>query len=71
MATMQAVRHHTRDEVEGYIREALAIVTNDYMPDDLQGIAFSKAIELLSGKLFIEDRTAPAAFDVERMLGKR
>lgn len=68
---MQALRHHTEPEVKEYVEGALRIVNEVELDDDLRGIAFSKAIELLSGKLFIQDQASGVPMDLERMLGKR
>lgn len=70
MATLEAVRHHTEAEVKGYVEGALRIVGEVELDDELRGIAFAKAIELLSGKVFIQGQEVPASLDLGRMLGK-
>lgn len=68
---MQALRHHSEAEVKEYVEGALRIVGEVELDAELRGIAFSKAIELLSGKLFVQDQAGAVPMDLERMLGKR
>lgn len=43
-------RHHTVAEVEGYFDEALRIVGELEVDDELRAIAFAKAVDLLAAK---------------------
>lgn len=42
--------HNTREQVRDYLREALAVVDERDVPDDLRAAAFGKAVDLLSAK---------------------
>jgi hypothetical protein len=47
---MQRVFHHTREAVEKYLSDALAIVNALDPPEELRPLAFEKAIDLLSAQ---------------------
>lgn len=51
---------HSTEDVERYVREALALVTNDYFPDDLREAAFSKAVDLLAQKQVTFEQVSPS-----------
>lgn len=42
--------HHERDQIVGYLRDALAIVAELELEDDLKVPAFLKAVDLLAAK---------------------
>jgi uncharacterized protein (UPF0147 family) len=41
---------HSREQVQGYVEVALAIMEDAVVPDDLREAAFGKAVELLAQK---------------------
>ena len=41
---------HSRDEIVGYLRDAVEIVDEADVPPGLAEIAYSQAVELLAGK---------------------
>jgi hypothetical protein len=45
--------HNTPEQVRDYLLEALTIVAEIDPPDDLRGLAFSKAVDLVSAKQVI------------------
>lgn len=42
--------HNTPEQARGYLIEALAIVEELDVPDDLRSVAFVKAVDLVSAK---------------------
>lgn len=52
--------HNTPEQVRDYLRQALAIVDELDVPDDLRGLAFNRAVELVSGKQVVLQQLAPA-----------
>lgn len=48
--------HHTRDQIVGYLRDAVAIVDEADLPPDLTEAAFTETIKLLASKqIFMEE----------------
>jgi hypothetical protein len=45
--------NNTHEQVERYIQDAALILAALELPDDLRGIAFAKAVDLLSGKQIV------------------
>ena len=48
--------HHTSEQVRGYLADALAIVTELDLDDDLRALAFAKAVELLAAKQIVMEQ---------------
>jgi hypothetical protein len=42
--------HNTPEQIEGYLRIGLEVVERVNPPDELRGIAFTKAVDLASNK---------------------
>lgn len=55
----QEIPHNTREQVAGYLDEALAIVRELEVDDDLRAIAFTKAVDLISAKQLIVEQVVP------------
>lgn len=51
--------HHSPEQVRGYLIEALAIVSELELDDELRRIAFTKAVDLLSAKQIIMEQAQP------------
>lgn len=56
-------QHNTPEQVREYVREALAVVDELDVPDDLRAAAFAKACDLISGKQIVFEQPASIAFD--------
>lgn len=52
--------HHTPEQVRGYLIEALAILAELELTDDLRPLAFSKAVDLLAAKQILVEQAQPA-----------
>jgi len=51
--------HNTLEQVEGYVRDALALVERLEVPEDLREVAFGKCCDLIASKqLFYEQPQA-------------
>jgi hypothetical protein len=57
---MRATEHqfNTPEQVEEYLRQALDIVNAVEPPEDLRGICFAKAVDLVSNKQVFFDQPA-------------
>lgn len=53
--------HHSREQVTGYLDDAHAIVDELGIPDELRGIAYAKAIDLLAAKHIAIEQPYPLA----------
>lgn len=51
--------YHSPEQVSGYMRDALAVVDELDVPDDLRVAAFSKAFELLAAKHVVMEQISP------------
>ena len=60
---MREIHHHTRNQVERYLSDALQLVNELELTDDLREACFTKAVDLLSSKqiFFNETDTSPVA----------
>lgn len=53
-------RHHnTGEQIRDYLREALAVVDELDVPDDLRAVAFSKACDLAAAKAVAVEQVVP------------
>lgn len=52
--------HHTREQIAQAIEDAAAIVTEAELAPELQEVAFSKAIDLLTAKQIFFEQTPMA-----------
>jgi hypothetical protein len=50
---------YTREQAEEHLRDALRLVDLVEPPEDLRGLAFAKAVEMLSQKQIIHEQVAP------------
>jgi hypothetical protein len=48
--------HHTREQIEGYLTEAVSIVDAAEVPDAFAEAAFTKAVELLAAKQIVMEQ---------------
>jgi hypothetical protein len=55
----QEIPHNTPEQVRLYLQAALELVEELEPPDDLRGIFYAKAIDLLSAKQLIVEQLAP------------
>lgn len=60
-------QHNTPQQVRDYLTEALAIVGELEVTDELRVPAFEKACDLLAGKQVTFEQVAPAGFDLSRL----
>jgi uncharacterized protein YejL (UPF0352 family) len=51
--------HYTKQQAEEHLADALQLVEKVDPPEDLRGIAFAKAVEMLSAKNIIAQPVAP------------
>jgi hypothetical protein len=61
--------YNTPEQAREYLREALAIVDELEPPDDLRGLVFDKAAQLVAAKAIVQD-PSPVAVDFSRLTGK-
>lgn len=68
MSSLQVGRredpHHTREQIEGYFRDAEAIVADAELGEDLRVPAFLKAVELLAAKQITFEHRAVGALGI-------
>ena len=64
---MREIHHHTRNQVESYLSDALQLVNELEMTDDLREACFTKAVDLLSSKQIMFDQTDATPVAVPRM----
>lgn len=50
LTKQQELHHHSPEQVAGYLDDALRIVTEADLPDDLRPVAFVEVLKLLAGK---------------------
>lgn len=62
-------QHNTPEQVAEIIGTAARLVVEAELTDDLQAIAFTKAIDLLASKQIFFEQAQPVAFD-PRLLGR-
>lgn len=61
-------RHHTDDEVRGYLETAAGIVAGLELDDDLRVPAFVQAIGLLAAKQIAYEQMQPSPLGIVRPL---
>lgn len=55
--------HHTRDEVQRYVEDALSIVEAVELDGELRPLAFAKALDLLATKQIMYEQIAGGILD--------
>ena len=51
---------HSREDVQRYVEQALAVVEDAVVPDDLREAAFSQAVQLLAQKQVTFEQVTPS-----------
>lgn len=61
------IQHNTREQAKGYLEDALAIVAELEIDDELKGLAFTKAVDLIAAKQVMLEPVTPTGV---RLLGR-
>jgi len=61
--------HYTKEQVREHLLAALTVVDELEIPDDLRSAAFTKAVELLSGKQILFEQVPAARVVVPDLKG--
>lgn len=56
----QEFPHHTREQIVGYLDDAVGIVAEVEPPAELREAAFTQAVALLAAKQIVFEQVAPA-----------
>jgi hypothetical protein len=57
-------QHNTPEQVHHYLEQALVIVADLELADELKVPAFEKAVDLIAGKQIVFEQIAPAGLDL-------
>ena len=67
MPRTQEIHFHTREQVEGYIDDALSIVAPLQLEDGLRRSAFEKAVDLLAAKQVLVEQPQQVGIDLSKL----